>query len=71
MLYLIVTEVLFYRQYLGNKTSERIKTRCVELLYSWHKGLPHQVKIGDAYKMLKSQKIVKEDPTYMDKVRAC
>ena len=46
-----------------------MKKRSIELLYSWHKGLPHETKIGDAYKMLKEQKIIKEDPTYMDKVR--
>ena len=55
-------------QYLGGKTTERVKKRCIELLYSWYKGLPHEVKIGEAYKMLKQQNIIKEDPTYMDKV---
>lgn len=55
-------------QYLGNKTTERVKKRCIELIYSWQKGLPHEMKIQDAYKMLKTQGIVKEDPTYVDKV---
>jgi ADP-ribosylation factor-binding protein GGA len=45
-----------------------VKKRCIELLYSWYKGLPHETKIGEAYKMLKAQHIIKEDPTYMDKV---
>ncbi|XP_076441088.1 ADP-ribosylation factor-binding protein GGA1-like isoform X2 [Babylonia areolata] len=54
-------------KYLGSKTSERVKKRCIELLYSWYKGLPHETKIAEAYLMLKKQKIIKEDPTYMDK----
>ncbi|KAK7501469.1 hypothetical protein BaRGS_00007273, partial [Batillaria attramentaria] len=54
-------------KYLGNKMTEKVKKRCVELMYSWYRGLPHEGKVGEAYKMLKSQGIVKEDPTYMDK----
>ncbi|BFZ02797.1 hypothetical protein BsWGS_05836 [Bradybaena similaris] len=54
-------------KYLGNRTSEKVKKRCVEILYSWYKGLSHEPKIGEAYKMLKSQGIVKEDPVYMDR----
>ncbi|XP_025081247.1 ADP-ribosylation factor-binding protein GGA1-like isoform X2 [Pomacea canaliculata] len=54
-------------KYLGGRTTEKVKKRCIELLYSWHKGLPHEAKIGDAYKMLREQGIVKQDPTYMDK----
>ncbi|XP_052766224.1 ADP-ribosylation factor-binding protein GGA1-like isoform X3 [Mya arenaria] len=53
-------------KYLGTKTSERVKTRCIELIYCWHKGLPHEPKIAEAYVMLKQQGIVKEDPKHMD-----
>lgn len=55
-------------KYLGTKTTEKVKKKCIELMYSWHKGLPHEPKITDAYVMLKQQGIIKEDPTYMDKV---
>ncbi|KAL8597664.1 hypothetical protein ACOMHN_031599 [Nucella lapillus] len=54
-------------KYLGTKTTERVKTRCIELVYSWYRGLPHETKIAEAYVMLRKQKIIKEDPTYMDK----
>ncbi|XP_059165355.1 ADP-ribosylation factor-binding protein GGA1-like isoform X2 [Physella acuta] len=54
-------------KYLGNRTSEKVKKKCIEILYSWYKGLTHEPKIGEAYKMLKAQGIIKEDPTYMDK----
>ena len=55
-------------QYLGNHTTEKVKKRCIELLYSWDHGLPHEAKIKEAYQMLKRQGIVKEDPVYIDKV---
>ena len=45
-----------------------MKKRCIELIYTWSKGLPHETKIDDAYKMLKQQGVVKEDPVYMEKV---
>lgn len=38
-------------------------------MYSWSKGLSHENKINEAYAMLKTQGIVKEDPVYIDKVR--
>ena len=56
-------------QYLGKATTEKVKRRCIELIYSWSRGLPQEAKILDAYKMLKQQGVVKEDPTYIDKVR--
>ncbi|XP_069123670.1 ADP-ribosylation factor-binding protein GGA1-like isoform X2 [Argopecten irradians] len=54
-------------KYLGNRASPKVKKRCIELLYSWSKGLAHETKIAEAYQMLKQQGIVKEDPTYLDK----
>lgn len=60
--------LVFLLQYLGNRTSEKVKKKCIEILYSWYKGLTHEPKIGEAYKMLKAQGIIKDDPTYMDKV---
>ncbi|KAK6170404.1 hypothetical protein SNE40_018808 [Patella caerulea] len=54
-------------KYLGNRTSEKIKKKCIEILYSWKIGLPQETKIAEAYSMLKSQGIVKADPTYIDK----
>ncbi|XP_053392442.1 ADP-ribosylation factor-binding protein GGA1-like isoform X4 [Mercenaria mercenaria] len=54
-------------KYLGSKTTEKVKKKCIELMYCWHKGLPHEPKVAEAYQMLKQQGIVKEDPVYMDK----
>ncbi|RVE76338.1 hypothetical protein OJAV_G00008510 [Oryzias javanicus] len=49
-------------KYLGEKTSEKVKTRVVEMLYSWTISLPEEVKIREAYQMLKLQGIVVVDP---------
>ncbi|RUS85567.1 hypothetical protein EGW08_006650, partial [Elysia chlorotica] len=54
-------------KYLGNRTPMAVKKRCIEIMYSWHKGLGHEPKIAEAYKMLKAQGIVKQDPVYMDR----
>lgn len=35
--------------------SERVKTKVIELLYSWTLALPEESKIKDAYHMLKRQ----------------
>uniref|UniRef100_A0AAA9TRM4 Golgi associated, gamma adaptin ear containing, ARF binding protein 1 n=1 Tax=Bos taurus TaxID=9913 RepID=A0AAA9TRM4_BOVIN len=53
-------------QYLGSRTSEKVKNKILELLYSWTVGLPEEVKIAEAYQMLKKQGIVKADPKLPD-----
>lgn len=35
--------------------SERVKTKVITMLYSWTVSLPDEVKIREAYHMLKSQ----------------
>ncbi|XP_071501663.1 ADP-ribosylation factor-binding protein GGA1-like [Diadema antillarum] len=54
-------------KYLGNKTSEKVQKKTIELMYSWQKGLPQEQKVKEAYDMLKKQGLIKEDPTYLDK----
>ncbi|XP_045155291.1 ADP-ribosylation factor-binding protein GGA3 [Echinops telfairi] len=49
-------------KYLGERVSERVKTKVIELLYSWTLALPEESKIKDAYHMLKRQGIVHSDP---------
>ncbi|ELK12374.1 ADP-ribosylation factor-binding protein GGA3 [Pteropus alecto] len=48
--------------YLGDRVSEKVKTKIIELLYSWTLALPEESKIKDAYHMLKRQGIVQSDP---------
>uniref|UniRef100_A0A663MK21 Golgi associated, gamma adaptin ear containing, ARF binding protein 1 n=1 Tax=Athene cunicularia TaxID=194338 RepID=A0A663MK21_ATHCN len=53
-------------KYLGSRTPEKVKSKILELMYSWTLGLPHEVKILEAYQMLKKQGIVKCDPKLPD-----
>ncbi|XP_029802103.1 ADP-ribosylation factor-binding protein GGA2 isoform X8 [Suricata suricatta] len=49
-------------KYLGSWTTEKVKGRVIEILFSWTVWFPEDVKIRDAYQMLKKQGIVKQDP---------
>ncbi|XP_035516416.1 ADP-ribosylation factor-binding protein GGA3a [Morone saxatilis] len=49
-------------KYLGDKVSEGVKIKVIEMLYSWTVSLPDEAKICEAYQMLKSQGIVVVDP---------
>uniref|UniRef100_A0AAQ4RB75 Golgi associated, gamma adaptin ear containing, ARF binding protein 3a n=1 Tax=Gasterosteus aculeatus aculeatus TaxID=481459 RepID=A0AAQ4RB75_GASAC len=49
-------------KYLGDKVSEGVKTKVIEMLYSWTVSLPDEAKVVEAYQMLKSQGIVLTDP---------
>ncbi|XP_034045516.1 ADP-ribosylation factor-binding protein GGA1 [Thalassophryne amazonica] len=49
-------------KYLGSRSPEPVKKKVLELIYSWTLGLPNEVKISDAYQMLKKQGIIKQDP---------
>nr|XP_033481175.1 ADP-ribosylation factor-binding protein GGA3a [Epinephelus lanceolatus] len=49
-------------KYLGDKVSEKVKTKVIEMLYSWTVSLPDEAKIFEAYEMLKSQGIIVTDP---------
>ncbi|KAK3858617.1 hypothetical protein Pcinc_035205, partial [Petrolisthes cinctipes] len=52
-------------KYLGNHTHTSVKTRVVELLFTWTLDLKTEPKILEAYNMLKKQGVVKEDPPYL------
>ncbi|XP_074960652.1 ADP-ribosylation factor-binding protein GGA2 isoform X1 [Phalacrocorax aristotelis] len=49
-------------KYYGTWSSEKVKSRVTEVIFSWTIWFPQEVKIRDAYQMLKKQGIVKEDP---------
>ncbi|XP_062403786.1 ADP-ribosylation factor-binding protein GGA3a isoform X2 [Sardina pilchardus] len=49
-------------KYLGDRVSEQVKTKVIEMLYSWSVALPDEAKISEAYQMLKRQGIVTVDP---------
>lgn len=45
----------YVRQYLGARTTEKVKKKTIEIMYSWQIGLPHEPKVKEAYEMLKKQ----------------
>ncbi|XP_061589153.1 ADP-ribosylation factor-binding protein GGA3-like [Cololabis saira] len=49
-------------KYLGDKVSEKVKRKVIEMLFTWTVSLPDEAKICEAYQMLKSQGIVLADP---------
>ncbi|XP_051889241.1 ADP-ribosylation factor-binding protein GGA3 [Pristis pectinata] len=49
-------------KYLGDRVSEKVKTKVIELLFSWMVALPEETKIKEAYQMLKKQGILQHDP---------
>uniref|UniRef100_A0AAY4CQK8 Golgi associated, gamma adaptin ear containing, ARF binding protein 3a n=1 Tax=Denticeps clupeoides TaxID=299321 RepID=A0AAY4CQK8_9TELE len=55
-------EALQALTYLGDRVSEKVKVKVIELLYSWSVALPDEAKIKEAYQMLKRQGIVTIDP---------
>uniref|UniRef100_H0UZ16 Golgi associated, gamma adaptin ear containing, ARF binding protein 2 n=1 Tax=Cavia porcellus TaxID=10141 RepID=H0UZ16_CAVPO len=56
-------------KYLGAWATEKVKGRIAEILYSWTVWFPEDIKIRDAYQMLKKQGIIKQDPKLpMDKI---
>jgi len=54
-------------KYLGPRSSSQVKKRIIEFMYGWTIALKDQIKIADAYSMLKKQGIVKKDPKFDDR----
>lgn len=42
-------------QYMGDSSSDKVKTKIIEMLYSWTVAFPNEAKISDAYQTLKRQ----------------
>ncbi|KAF6124513.1 golgi associated, gamma adaptin ear containing, ARF binding protein 2 [Phyllostomus discolor] len=56
-------------KYLGSWTTDKVKGRVIEILFSWTVWFPEDIKIRDAYQMLKKQGIIKQDPKLLvDKI---
>ncbi|XP_007516629.1 ADP-ribosylation factor-binding protein GGA2 isoform X2 [Erinaceus europaeus] len=56
-------------KYLGSWSTDKVKGRIIEVIYSWTVWFPEDMKIRDAYQMLKKQGIIKQDPKLpMDRI---
>jgi len=51
-------------KYLGKHSSEKVQKRIVSMLYTWSCHFRNQIKIRDAYQMLKKQGVVTTDPSF-------
>lgn len=49
-------------KYMGDSSSDKVKTKIIEMLYSWTVAFPNEAKISFAYQTLKSQGLVMSDP---------
>ncbi|XP_023672347.1 ADP-ribosylation factor-binding protein GGA1-like isoform X1 [Paramormyrops kingsleyae] len=49
-------------KYLGKVSPETVRLKVIEVLYGWTQWLKDEIKIQEAYQMLKKQGIVKQDP---------
>ncbi|KAF7989165.1 hypothetical protein HCN44_007475 [Aphidius gifuensis] len=48
-------------KYLGDKTPASVRDKVIEILYTWTRDYPTEVKIKEAYEMLIKQGVVKRD----------
>lgn len=48
-------------KYLGNSTPVAVREKVLELLYTWTIDYPREIKIKEAFEMLKKQGVVKEE----------
>lgn len=46
-------------KYLGSTTPSAVREKVLELLHTWTENYPREVKINEAYQMLKKQGVVK------------
>uniref|UniRef100_A0A8C3F4Z0 Golgi associated, gamma adaptin ear containing, ARF binding protein 2 n=1 Tax=Chrysemys picta bellii TaxID=8478 RepID=A0A8C3F4Z0_CHRPI len=53
-------------KYLGTWSTEKVKSRVIEIMFSWTVWFPQEVKIRDAYQMLKKQGVIKQDPKLLE-----
>ncbi|KAM3863441.1 ADP-ribosylation factor-binding protein GGA3 [Diretmus argenteus] len=49
-------------KYLGDSVPEKVKTKIIEMLYSWTVAFPGEAKISEAYQTLRRQGLVASDP---------
>ncbi|XP_076283892.1 ADP-ribosylation factor-binding protein Gga isoform X2 [Lasioglossum baleicum] len=48
-------------KYLGGKTPVMVRHKVLQLLYTWTKEYPRELKIKEAYEMLKKQGVIEDD----------
>ncbi|KAJ7989748.1 hypothetical protein DPEC_G00307740 [Dallia pectoralis] len=49
-------------KYMGDGVPEKVKTKIIEMLYSWTVAFPNEAKISEAYQTLRRQGLITTDP---------
>uniref|UniRef100_A0A674DRH9 Golgi associated, gamma adaptin ear containing, ARF binding protein 3 n=1 Tax=Salmo trutta TaxID=8032 RepID=A0A674DRH9_SALTR len=49
-------------KYMGDRVPEKVKTKIIEMLYSWTVAFPNETKINEAYQTLRRQGLITMDP---------
>ncbi|XP_075994899.1 ADP-ribosylation factor-binding protein GGA3 [Genypterus blacodes] len=49
-------------KYMGNSTAEKVKSKVIEMMFSWTVAFPNEAKISEAYQTLRRQGLVTCDP---------
>ncbi|KAL0993099.1 hypothetical protein UPYG_G00103220 [Umbra pygmaea] len=49
-------------KYMGDGVPEKVKTKIIEMLYSWTVAFPNEAKMNEAYQTLRRQGLVTTDP---------
>ncbi|XP_014483936.1 PREDICTED: ADP-ribosylation factor-binding protein GGA3 [Dinoponera quadriceps] len=52
-------------KYLGDRTTASVRQKVLQLLYGWIKEYPRELKIKEAYEMLKKQGVIEEDAAFI------
>ncbi|XP_032670611.1 ADP-ribosylation factor-binding protein GGA3 [Odontomachus brunneus] len=52
-------------KYLGGRTTASVRQKVLQLLYAWIREYPRELKIKEAYEMLKKQGVVEEDAAFI------
>ncbi|EFN81316.1 ADP-ribosylation factor-binding protein GGA3 [Harpegnathos saltator] len=52
-------------KYLGGRTTATVRQKVLQLLYAWIREYPRELKIKEAYEMLKKQGVIEEDAAFI------
>uniref|UniRef100_A0A1I7ZAM1 VHS domain-containing protein n=1 Tax=Steinernema glaseri TaxID=37863 RepID=A0A1I7ZAM1_9BILA len=58
-------------KYMGLETSDTVKNRAIELLFTWKNSMRHLGKIEEVYALLKDQGVIQEDPVVAMEIPNC
>ncbi|KAK0397657.1 hypothetical protein QR680_002206 [Steinernema hermaphroditum] len=58
-------------KYMGLETSDAVRNRAIELLFTWKNSMRHLGKIEEVYALLKEQGVIQSDPVITTEIPNC